>query len=123
MFKELIAHIILRKKESNIVNNENKALNEKLKEIEHLQEGVVKLNETLNEALKKIEHLQEENAIQQQDVDYFLAEAEVSGQENMLLKKQVPALKEMWKIFLKIMTVRTSISVSSFMEELIMEQR
>lgn len=103
MFKNLIAHIIPEKKESNIANKEketelNKVLNERLEEIEHLQEEKAKLNETLTETLKRIEHLQKENAIQQQDVDYFMTEAEVSGQENMLFKKQVPALKEMWKI-------------------------
>lgn len=103
MFKNLIAHITPEKKEPNIANKGketelNKVLNERSKEIEHLQEEKTKLNETLNEALKRIEHLQKENAIQQQDVDYFMTEAEVSGQENMLLKKQVPALKEMWKI-------------------------
>lgn len=103
MIKNLIAHIVPEKKGSNIANKEketelNKVLNERLEEIEHLQEEKTKLNESLNEALKRIEHLQKENAIQQQDVDYFMTEAEVSGQENMLFKKQVPALKEMWKI-------------------------
>lgn len=103
MFKNLIARITPEKKESNIANKEketelNKVLNERSKEIEHLQEEKTKLNETLNEALKRIAHLQKENAIQQQDVDYFMTEAEVSGQENQLLKKQVPALMEMWKI-------------------------
>ena len=48
--------------------------------------------------MKRIEHLKKENAIQQQDVDYFMTEAEVSEQAYQLLKKQVPALKEMWKI-------------------------
>ena len=55
MFKNLIAHITPKKKESNIANKEketelNKVLNERSKEIEHLQEEKTKLNETLNRA-------------------------------------------------------------------------